>query len=53
MTEKNLAEFKEALRLLKRGRCWCQMAIGHPLAHTHSEGCLLAQKLMGEIEKNG
>lgn len=28
---------------LKRGDCWCQMAIGNPMIHEHSRWCKLAQ----------
>jgi hypothetical protein len=35
----------KALTLLKRGDCWCEMAIGNPMIHDHSEGCKIAQEL--------
>ena len=42
-------ELKQALRLLKRGSCWCEMAICNPMVKEHSEGCKLAQQLMGDV----
>ena len=47
---KNLADYTtalvEALKLLKRGTCWCEMAIGHPLVNQHSLGCQAARELL-------
>lgn len=40
----------EALALLKRGDCWCEMAIGHPLLKNHSKGCVIAQNLDAHIK---
>lgn len=40
------ADLRMALELLKRGSCWCEMAIGNPMVKNHSEGCKLAQRLM-------
>jgi hypothetical protein len=33
----------EALNRLKRGECWCEMAIGNPTVREHSKGCDLAR----------
>lgn len=39
----------DALALLKRGDCWCAMAIGHPGISEHSNGCLFAQRATGVL----
>lgn len=39
---------RKALMALKRGDCLCEMAIGNPMILDHSEGCKLAQELLGE-----
>lgn len=41
-----LAMASMVIRSLKRGDCWCDMAIGHPLIKSHSEACLSAQQFM-------
>lgn len=41
---------REALQWLKRGSCWCEMAIGNPMARRHSKGCGLASALAGPQE---
>jgi hypothetical protein len=38
-------QYKECLRLLKRGECWCDMN-GTAMTIGHSKGCLFAQRLM-------
>ena len=47
---KNLADYTtalmEALKLLKRGTCWCEMAIGHPLVNQHSLVCQATSALL-------
>lgn len=42
--------YEQALRELKRGSCWCEIAIGNPMAKTHSKGCLLAQQALNTSE---
>jgi hypothetical protein len=39
---------REALADLKRGDCWCEVAIGNPMCRgEHSSGCKKAQAIMG------
>ena len=42
------AEIMQALLALKRGSCWCEMAVGTPYCNGHSSACLRAQELTGE-----
>ncbi len=39
----------ECIRLLKRGDCWCEMAIDNPMVREHSAGCLKAKQVMKEV----
>lgn len=42
-------QLRAALTALKKGSCWCDVAIGNPMYQgEHTKGCLLAQKVMGE-----
>lgn len=34
---------REALRALKRGDCWCEMATGNPMVSIHSHACQQAR----------
>lgn len=38
-----MEDAEEVIRLLKRGSCWCEMAIGNPMFKEHSEACQKAQ----------
>jgi len=31
---------------LKRGDCWCEMAVGNPMVTSHSASCLAAARVM-------
>jgi hypothetical protein len=42
-----LDQHREVINKLKRGSCWCEMAIGNPMVKNHSQGCQQAQALMG------
>jgi hypothetical protein len=35
-----------ALKLLKKGSCWCEIGIGNPMYKNHSEGCKIAQHIL-------
>ncbi len=37
-------EALEKLRMSKRDLCWCDMAIGNPMVHGHTEACKVAYK---------
>jgi hypothetical protein len=39
------------LTFLKRGDCWCEVAINNPMVTEHSRGCIEAKKLYEEIKK--
>lgn len=38
-----------ALKLVKRGECWCEMAVGNPMVHRHSPQCLNAQMVIEKV----
>ena len=40
------AELKKVIHLLKRGDCWCEMAVGNPMATEHDKGCLAAKEIL-------
>ena len=44
-------EAAEVVRSLRRGSCWCEMAIGNPMVRGHSSACLAAQKWLAERER--
>ena len=46
------SKIKEILKELKRGSCWCEMAIGNPMVNGHSKGCFLAQELEKQFVEN-
>lgn len=39
-----------ALKEVKRGQCWCEMAVGNPMVHSHSPQCLNAQVVIDNID---
>lgn len=41
-------KLRAVLRRLKRGDCWCEMAVGNPMVSSHDEACLEAQRLLAE-----
>lgn len=42
-----IVQYKECLRLLKQGDCWCHASVASGTTPPeHSKGCLLAQRLM-------
>lgn len=47
-------ELVEALKQLNRSsdekNCWCEMAIGNPMARNHSKGCLMAKEALSKAE---
>lgn len=48
----NLKEMLEVLRGLKRGdECYCEMAIGNPMCHSHSAACNKAMALEKKLEQ--
>ncbi len=40
----------QALKGVKRGSCWCEMAVGNPMVHSHSPQCLNAQVVIDNLE---
>lgn len=48
ITKEEIREILSALEGLKRGSCWCQMAIGHPMMKSHSEACIKVQEIMNK-----
>ena len=39
-----VAELVQVIKGLKRGSCWCEMAIGNPMVSSHSEKCKAARE---------
>ncbi len=39
-----------ALKGVKRGECWCEMAVGNPMVHKHAPQCLNAQAVIKKVE---
>ena len=42
---------KSVLNGLKRGDCWCEMAVGNPMVSSHDKDCLRAQALTLMLEE--
>ena len=47
--EAEIIKLREALEALKRGDCWCEMAIGNPMVKDHSAACKLASAVLEEV----
>lgn len=37
-----IRNLKEIIQSLKRGSCWCEVAVGNPMVRGHSKGCIKA-----------
>ncbi len=50
--ESAVRELVKALQLLKRGDCWCEVAIGNPMFQgRHTQKCLMVQELFTHYKK--
>jgi hypothetical protein len=41
-------EILRVLAALKRGDCWCEMAVGNPMVSYHNEGCSVAASIFDD-----
>lgn len=46
-----IVDLEKALIGLKRGECWCDVGIGHPLMTEHSVSCKFARNALVEWEQ--
>ncbi len=44
-------ELVKALKGVKRGSCWCEMAIGNPMVSSHDSDCKFAKRVLKEVEE--
>jgi hypothetical protein len=41
-------ELFEAIKLLRKGDCFCEFGIGNPMYKEHTKGCILAQQAIAK-----
>jgi len=46
-----MEDFVEILEGLKRGSCFCEMAVGNPMVREHTEACNRAMKFLKDRKK--